>query len=152
VKAVRNREGSVAVVSTLHNGDTLGPGLHDTSYSYDAANRMQSGRTVDYGYDANSNQTTRIVPNATDKTWIQTFDAENRLIQVSKTKGTETKTVSFSYDPFGRRVGKLQTIILDRALLRLLQLKDLFPPFNHRDTQYHICQQNKRRNRNQPGD
>ncbi len=85
---------------------TLGPGLHDTSYSYDAANRMQSGRTVDYGYDANSNQTARIVPNATDKTWIQTFDAENRLIKVEKTKGTETKTVTFTYDPFGRRIAK----------------------------------------------
>jgi len=28
------------------------------------------------------------------------------LIKVEKTKGSETKTVTFTYDPFGRRIGK----------------------------------------------
>ncbi len=89
---------------------TSGPGPMDTRFVADAANRMTSGRLYDYTYDNWGNQTVRTVPNGPDKTWTQTWDSENRLTQVMKTKGTEIRTVTFAYDPFGRRIGKTFTI------------------------------------------
>jgi YD repeat-containing protein len=63
--------------------------------------------------DNNGNQTDRIVPGATDKTWTLEWDYENRLTKVEKIKGTERKTVTFSYDPFGRRIGKQTETVVD---------------------------------------
>ncbi len=75
---------------------------------------MTSGRVLQYQYNNSGNQTTRIVPNATDKSWSQEWDYENRLVKVEKTKGAEKRTVTFKYDPFGRRIEKkLTTIISD---------------------------------------
>jgi RHS repeat-associated protein len=74
---------------------------------------MTKGRKLQYGYDNNGNQTTRIVPTATDKSWTQTWDYENRLTTMEKTKGPDKRTVSFSYDPLGRRIGKQVTTIID---------------------------------------
>ncbi len=83
-----------------------GPGTKDTVFIHDDANRMTQGRKLSYGYDNAGNQTTRTVPNASDKTWAQSWDAENRLVKVEKIKGTEKRTVTFKYDPFGRRIEK----------------------------------------------
>ena len=71
---------------------------------------MTSGRLYDYIYDNRGNQTTRTLPNGPDKAWTQTWDSEDRLTKVEKTKGTEVRTVTFNYDPFGRRIGKAFTI------------------------------------------
>jgi RHS repeat-associated protein len=91
---------------------TSGPGPMDTRYVTDLdSNRMISGRLFDYGYDNRGNQTTRALPvNGADKSWIQSWDGENRLVKVEKTRGTEVRTVTFAYDPFGRRIGKTFTI------------------------------------------
>jgi RHS repeat-associated protein len=90
-----------------------GPGAKDTAYLYNEANQLLEGRTLHYAYDNNGNQTARIVPGATDKSWTQTWDYENRLTRVEKLKGTERKTVTFSYDPFGRRIGKQTETVVD---------------------------------------
>jgi RHS repeat-associated protein len=90
-----------------------GPGAKDNAYLYNEANQLLEGRTLHYGYDNNGNQTARIVPGATDKTWTQTWDYENRLTKVEKVKGTERRTVTFSYDPFGRRIGKQTETVVD---------------------------------------
>lgn len=90
-----------------------GPGAKDTGYLYNAGNQMTKGRKLTYGYDNNGNQTTRTVPSATDKTWTQTWDFENRLAKMEKVKGAEKKTVSFTYDPQGRRIGKQVTTTVD---------------------------------------
>jgi RHS repeat-associated protein len=88
-----------------------GPGSKDIGYLYNAGNRMTAGRKLTYDYDNNGNQTNRIVPGATDKIWAQTWDYENRLTKVEKIKGSERRTVSFKYDPFGRRIEKkLETV------------------------------------------
>jgi RHS repeat-associated protein len=91
---------------------TSGPAPMDTRYQADPdANMMMKGRIFDYTYDSRGNQRTRTLPvNGADKSWDQTWDGEDRLVKVEKTKGTEVRTVSFAYDPFGRRLGKTFTI------------------------------------------
>ncbi|WP_041245337.1 phospholipase A2 [Geotalea uraniireducens] len=90
-----------------------GPGAKDTGYLHNAGNQMTQGRKLAYGYDNNGNQTNRAVPGAFDKSWTQTWDNENRLVKVEKVKGAEKRTVSFSYDPFGRRIVKQMTVVKD---------------------------------------
>lgn len=90
-----------------------GPGAKDTGYLYNDGNQMTQGRKLQYAYDNNGNQTTKTVPSATDKTWTQTWDYENWLTKMEKVKGAEKKTVSFTYDPQGRRIGKQVTTTID---------------------------------------
>lgn len=40
------------------------------------------------------------------KGWVYTYDFENRLIKAEKKQGNESTIVTFSYDPFGRRIEK----------------------------------------------
>lgn len=90
-----------------------GPGAKDTAYLYNAGNQMLQGRKLQYGYDNAGNQTTKTVPNATDKSWTHTWDFESRLIKMEKIKGAEKKTVIFTYDPQGRRIGKQVTSVIE---------------------------------------
>lgn len=83
-----------------------GPSPADTVYAHNNANQMTQGRKLGYGYDNRGNQASKTVPGATDKSWIQTWDYQNRLEKVEKTKGTEKRTVTFKYDPLGRRIEK----------------------------------------------
>jgi RHS repeat-associated protein len=83
-----------------------GPGPRDTLYQYDAGNRMTRGRQLNYSFDNNGNQTIKTISGTTDRTWVQSWNAENRLVKVEKTKGSEKRTVTFLYDPFGRRIEK----------------------------------------------
>jgi RHS repeat-associated protein len=86
---------------------TTGPGPKDTRYDFDDANRMTKGRLYDYAYDNMGNQTIRTILNATGKGWTLTWDAENRLTKMERTKGTtEKRTITFKYDPLGRRIEK----------------------------------------------
>lgn len=88
-----------------------GPGPADLVYAYNNANQMTQGRVLGYGYDDFGNQNTRTAPGAIDKSWVQTWDYQNRLIMVQKTKGAETRTVTFTYDPLGHRIGKQMAIV-----------------------------------------
>ncbi len=91
-----------------------GPGPKDTKYQHDADNRMLMGRVFGYLYDNNGNQTGRTLPVETDKSWVQSWDAENRLIRVEKVKGAvEHRTVTFKYDPQGRRIEKKLTTLIN---------------------------------------
>lgn len=85
-----------------------GPGPKDTKYQYDAANRQTSGKVLSYLYDNQGNQTSRLTANP-DKSWTLAWDYENRLTRIEKNKGAEKQTVSFKYDPFGRRIEKKLT-------------------------------------------
>ena len=90
-----------------------GPGAKDNSYLHNAGNQMLQGRKLQYGYDDNGNQATKSITGVFDKTWTQTWDYENRLVKVEKVKGADKITVTFSYDPTGRRIGKQVTTFLD---------------------------------------
>jgi RHS repeat-associated protein len=75
--------------------------LGTASYNYNSSNEMTSTSAATYTYDNNGNQLTKTAgSNVTTNTW----DFENRLVQVSQ-PGTPP-TVTFKYDPFGRRVYK----------------------------------------------
>lgn len=89
-----------------------GPGPRDTGYQHDSANRMTKGRQYSYTYDNNGNQATRTTSNP-DKNWTLTWDFENRLTRMERTKGVEKRTVTFKYDPFGRRIEKNLVTIID---------------------------------------
>jgi len=73
---------------------------------------MTKGRQFGYAYDNNGNQATRAIPAVTNKGWLLTWDYENRLTKLVKSTGsTEKETISFTYDPQGRRIGKQYTIL-----------------------------------------
>lgn len=92
-----------------------GPGPKDNAYAHDGANRMTHGKQLGYDYDDAGNQTTRTIPNAPDKGWTLTWDLENRLTQMQRTRKNsngeviESRTIDFKYDPFNRRIEKKLT-------------------------------------------
>lgn len=90
-----------------------GPGAKDTGYAYNAANQVTTGRKLQYTYDDYGNQKTRVVPNALEKSWTLDWDYENRLSKAEMIKGTERRTVTFKYDPLGRRIEKKMVTIID---------------------------------------
>jgi len=77
-------------------------------YSYNAGNQLISDRKHQYEYDNNGNLIGKmeIDDDNKTKTWIYSYDYENRLIKVVKQEEGETKVITFKYDPFGRRIGK----------------------------------------------
>ena len=91
-----------------------GPGAKDTGYQYNDGNQMITGRILAYIYDNQGNQTQRIINNAPDKSWLLTWDYENRLGRIEKSKGnTEKRTTTFKYDPLGRRIEKQHVTLTD---------------------------------------
>jgi RHS repeat-associated protein len=71
------------------------------SYSYNSSNELTSNSSATFGYDNNGNTTSK-----TDSTGTTTYawDFENRLTSV--TLPGSGGTVSFKYDPWGRRIQK----------------------------------------------
>ncbi len=90
-----------------------GPGAKDTAYRYNNGNQMTSGRTFGYTYDNAGNQAARTVAANAGKDWTLTWDYENRLTKMEKTKGAEKRTIDFKYDPLGRRIGKDLTTVIN---------------------------------------
>ena len=71
-------------------------------YSYNTSNELGSTPSTAYTYDYNGNTLTKTVgSNTTSYTW----DFENRLTSV--TLPGSGGTISFAYDPFGRRIKKV---------------------------------------------
>ncbi len=84
-----------------------GPEAIDT-YAYNQGNQLISDRKNQYQYDRNGNliSKTEVGDDGTTKNWTYSYDAENRLIKVIKQEASGTKTITFKYDPFGRRIEK----------------------------------------------
>jgi RHS repeat-associated protein len=73
-----------------------------SSYTTNSSNEMTANSNATYAYDANGNTTSKTASSATtDYGW----DYENRLTSV--TLPGSAGTVSFKYDPFGRRIEKI---------------------------------------------
>lgn len=83
-----------------------GPGRKDTGYEHDAANRMTKGRQYVYSYDENGNQISKAISGHPNKGWTYTWDYENRLVRAERMGEGGGRTVTFKYDPFGRRIEK----------------------------------------------
>jgi len=71
-------------------------------YSYDNSNRVNSQPGASYSYDANGNLASKSDPNGTTS---YAWDFENRVASV--TLPGSGGTVTFQYDPFGRRSEKI---------------------------------------------
>jgi len=87
-------------VSEAYSYDAVGNRLStavDTGWNYNSSNELTARPGLSYTYDNNGNMLTR--SDGTQFTW----DIENRLTQVTQPGGG---TVTFQYDPFGRRVQK----------------------------------------------
>jgi RHS repeat-associated protein len=75
-----------------------------TSYTTNASNELTATSGASYTYDSNGNTLTKVVSsNTTTYAW----DYENRLTSV--TLPSSGGTVTFKYDPFGRRIEKSST-------------------------------------------
>jgi len=73
-------------------------------YSYNSSNQLTSAPSASYTYDKNGNPLTKL---DTSGTTSYTWDFDNRLTKVVL-PGT-AGTVTFKYDPFGRRIQKVFT-------------------------------------------
>lgn len=84
-----------------------GPDTKDF-YSYNQINQLTEDRKHSYQYDKNGNliKKTETDDDGKTETTTYSYDYENRLIKVVKQEEDETKTVTFKYDPFGRRIEK----------------------------------------------
>jgi len=72
-----------------------------SSYSCNVSNDLTSSSAASYGYDNDGNTTSKTASgNTTNYSW----DYENRLTSV--TLPNSGRTVTFKYDPFGRRIYK----------------------------------------------
>jgi len=81
-----------------------GPRLKD-SYLYDQGNQLTVDRRFSYEYDPNGNLVKKRDLDE-GKSSVYSYDYENRLTKVEVQKGDKLKTVTFAYDPFGRRISK----------------------------------------------
>ncbi|RII28372.1 MAG: hypothetical protein CXR31_00300 [Geobacter sp.] len=84
-----------------------GPAATDTGYLYNAGNQTTQDSKYQYSYDNNGNQTARVNPSDPNKSWTLTWDYENRLVRMDNTATQQTLT--FKYDPMGRRIEKKVT-------------------------------------------
>jgi YD repeat-containing protein len=88
------------VLTESYSYDAVGNRLLSSgvpNYGYKSANELTSNSSGSYSYDANGN--TLSDPSGKSYSW----DFENRLVQAVV---PGTGTVSFKYDPFGRRIYK----------------------------------------------
>ena len=77
-----------------------------SSYTTNASNEMTANSNASYTYDSNGNTLTKTVgSNTTSYTW----DFENRLTSV--TLPGSGGTVTFKYDPLGRRIEKVSPTV-----------------------------------------
>jgi len=100
-------------------GNRLSGPEHHTTYTYGPGNELLKRKHTEFSYDKNGNM---IVQGrlghdgehhdneghhyGKDNGWTYTYDFENRLIKAEKKRGHESTTVTYKYDPFGRRIEK----------------------------------------------
>ncbi len=88
-----------------------GPGDQD-DYTCNEDNQLMSDRNHHYDYDKNGDLIgkTKINDDGHLKTFTYTYDYENRLTKVEvQVDDKGRKTITFKYDPFGRRIEKTIT-------------------------------------------
>jgi RHS repeat-associated protein len=93
-----------ATTTESYSYDVVGNRLSSlgvSTYAYNSSNQLTSTPSVSYTYDNNGNTLTKVDTNGTTQ---YGWDFENRLSQVTL-PGTGG-TVSFKYDPLGRRIQK----------------------------------------------
>ena len=96
--------------SESYSYDPLGNRLTSLkdAYAYNIANQLLSTKDYNYEYDKAGNfiKKTELNDDNKLKTSTYTYDYENRLTQALIQKENKVNVVSFTYDPFGRRISK----------------------------------------------
>ena len=97
------------------NYDAAGNELGNSSQYEPETNRLSENADYIFTYDAGGNLTQKQRKDGT-KTKDYTFNDRNQLLEVTTMNGAGvvTKTLEFSYDPLGRRYGKLVDGVLQR--------------------------------------
>ncbi|MCR4288042.1 MAG: hypothetical protein NUW09_08525, partial [Deltaproteobacteria bacterium] len=79
-------------------------------YTYNAGNELVKFKDKVYTYDNNGNLAIKTEEDSDEDVeiegWTYSYDYENRLVKAVKREKDELKTVTFKYDPFGRRMEK----------------------------------------------
>jgi RHS repeat-associated protein len=100
-----DRSKTESCTRTKYSYDPVGnrtASLGVSSYTTNSSNEMTANSNASYTYDLNGNTLTKVVgSNTTSYAW----DYENRLTSV--TLPNSGGTVTFKYDPFGRRIEKV---------------------------------------------
>ena len=73
------------------------------TYSYNSSNQLLTYPAYSWTYDSNGNTTSQTISGTSTTSY--SWDYENRLVSVTLPNGGGT--VSFKYDPFGRRIEKI---------------------------------------------
>ena len=79
------------------------------TYSYNSLNQLLNTKDSTYEYDNNGNlirKTETDEKDAKQKNYAFSYDYENRLIKVDIQKENKLTIVTFTYDPFSRRISK----------------------------------------------
>ncbi|MGV1100658.1 RHS repeat-associated core domain-containing protein [Thiovibrio sp. JS02] len=102
-KNMRHREWSQEQRAERFSYDPVGnrltgPDRRDT-YRYNDLNELLSARRTAFQYDLDGNMIAK-------GGWTYEYDYENRLVKAIRAERDGIKTVSFKYDPFGRRIEK----------------------------------------------
>lgn len=107
-----------------------GPNKNE-SYTYDSGNEMLNysknpNKDNQYEYDQNGNtiKKTETIQGKTKLITSYVYDDENRLTNVTIQRGDKVKEISFTYDPFGRRIS--QALERDDFAINLL-IKPTYP-------------------------
>lgn len=123
---IQTTKGASTLDSTGYVLDNVGNRLTKTTlgatynYTYDSLNRLTqatptggNGQPETYTYDQVGNRLTKVpdTPPSVNETTIYSYDNENRLTSTQITRSNKTKEITFTYDPFGRRISK--TIVKD---------------------------------------
>ncbi|MBN1662328.1 MAG: C40 family peptidase [Deltaproteobacteria bacterium] len=123
---IQTKKDATTIDSVAYMPDAVGNRTTKTTpqeswtYYYDDVYRLTDAiptggihQTEAYTYDAVGNRLTGTEPNPTavGETTTYAYDHENRMTGVTTSLGTNTRQLTFAYDPFGRRISK--TIIQD---------------------------------------
>ena len=122
---IQTTKGATTIDSVTYTYDNAGNRITKTqpqvnyNYNYDNIYRLtqatpSSGSQEIYTYDQVGNRLSKANdPSPTNNVnTVYSYDDENRLIGVQITQNSNVKQLSFTYDPFGRRISK--TIIQDQ--------------------------------------
>jgi RHS repeat-associated protein len=96
-------------------GNRLTGPKHRTGYTYNQGNQLLTVKRRQYKYDNNGNLIKKVEIDKNgkeDKTTLYTYDYDNKLIKVIKQESGKYITVTFAYDPFGRRI--LKTLLKEK--------------------------------------
>jgi RHS repeat-associated protein len=100
--------------------------------SYDAADRLRSDGTFNYGFDAEGNRVSK-TPVGGGPGTTYTWNADNQLLAIAYPDGTSS---SYRYDPFGRRIASVDAGNETRYVYDGISIEAVYNSLNQLQTSY----------------